>query len=188
MKTPVGLCSLQVLPLHPVFVNIIPSGFRSTPTREDPMLKTDLIHPEILGILATAGHHAKILIADANYPATTKLGPNADVVYLNLAPGILSVAQVLKTILAVHPVEEAVIMGPLREDPAIAGYAPDWEPPVWEDYRAVFAASDQDQEMKVIDKWAYYEYVETPDHILTIQTGEQEMYANICLATGVRKS
>jgi len=38
------------------------------------MLKTELIHPEILGILASAGHHAKILIADANYPASTKFG------------------------------------------------------------------------------------------------------------------
>jgi len=152
------------------------------------MLKTELIHPEILGILASAGHHAKILIADANYPASTKFGPNANVVYLNLAPGIPSVAQVLRTILAVHPVEEAVIMGPLRDDPAIADYPDDWEPPVWKDYRDVFAASDQDQELKIINKWEYYEYVETPDHILTIQTGEQEMYANICLATGVRKS
>ena len=48
------------------------------------MLKTDLIHPEILSTLATAGHHAKILIADANYPATTKIGPNAKVVYQTL--------------------------------------------------------------------------------------------------------
>ena len=152
------------------------------------MLKTHLIHPEILGILASAGHHAKILIADANYPASTKLGPNAEVVYLNLAAGVPSVAQVLEAILAVHPVEEAVIMGPLAGDPAIADYPAGWEPPVWSDYREVFAASDQDQELRVIDKWEYYEYVETPDHILTIQTGEQELYANICLATGVRKS
>jgi L-fucose mutarotase/ribose pyranase (RbsD/FucU family) len=106
-----------------------------------------------LQLTPTAGHHAKILIADANYPASTKLGPNAEIVYLNLAPGILSVAQVLKTILAVHPVEEAVIMGPLRDDPAIAGYPPDWEPPVWADYRKVFSESDQHQEMKIINKW-----------------------------------
>ena len=151
------------------------------------MLKTDLIHPEILSILATAGHHAKILIADANYPATTKIGPNAEIIYLNLAPGVLSVAEVLKHVLAVHPVEEAVIMDPLREDPAIAGYPADWEPPVWQDYRKVFAESDQDQELQKIQKWEYYDYVTTDDHLLTIQTGEQEMYANICLATGVRR-
>ena len=151
------------------------------------MLKTDLIHPEILRILGTAGHHAKILIADANYPASTKKGPNCEVIYLNLAPGLPSVAQVLECILAVHPVEEAVIMDPLREDPAIAGYPSDWEPPVWKSYREVFANSDQDQELKKIQKWEYYDYVCTPDHLLTIQTGEQEMYANICLATGVRR-
>ena len=32
------------------------------------MLKTDLIHPEILRILGTAGHHAKILIAEFVMP------------------------------------------------------------------------------------------------------------------------
>ena len=74
------------------------------------MLNTGLIHPEILGILARAGHHAKILIADANYPAATKKGPNAEIIYLNLAPGQLTVAQVLEAILKVHPVDEAIIM------------------------------------------------------------------------------
>ena len=160
---------------------------QSSPNPRKAMLKTALIHPEILSVLATAGHHAKILIADANYPATTKMGPNAEIIYLNLAPGVLSVAEVLKHILAVHPVEEAVIMDPLREDPAIAGYPEDWEPPVWKDYRKVFAESDQDQELQKIQKWEYYDYVTTADHLLTIQTGEQEMYANICLATGVRR-
>ncbi|MEL0119861.1 MAG: RbsD/FucU domain-containing protein, partial [Opitutae bacterium] len=99
----------------------------------------------------------------------------------------LSVAEVLRHILAVHPVEEAVIMDPLRDDPAIAGYPEDWEPPVWQDYRKVFSESDQDQELKKIQKWEYYDYVTTADHVLTVQTGEQEMYANICLATGVRR-
>ena len=62
------------------------------------MLKHTLIHPEINGILGGAGHHSKVLIADGNYPATTKLGPNAHVVHLNLAPGLLTVSQVLEVL------------------------------------------------------------------------------------------
>ena len=33
------------------------------------MLKHTLIHPEISEVLARAGHHAKVLLADGNYPA-----------------------------------------------------------------------------------------------------------------------
>lgn len=150
------------------------------------MLNTGLIHPEILSILACAGHHSKILIADANYPAATKKGPNAEIVYLNLAPGQLTVAQVLQAILTIHPVDEAMIMQPIDGDPAISG--PDWIPPVWEDYAKVFKESTQDQEMKKVPKWEYYEEVMTEDHILTIQTGETSMYANLLLLTGVTKA
>ena len=58
------------------------------------MLKHRLLHPEISEILARAGHHAKVLIADGNYPASTTLGPNARLVSLNLAPGLVTVSQV----------------------------------------------------------------------------------------------
>jgi L-fucose mutarotase len=41
------------------------------------MLKSHLIHPEILEALGRAGHSSKILIADGNYPYVTQLGPNS---------------------------------------------------------------------------------------------------------------
>lgn len=64
------------------------------------MLKHALIHPEINEVLARAGHHSRILIADGNYPVSTKKGPNARVVSLNLAPGLVTVAQVLEVLLS----------------------------------------------------------------------------------------
>ena len=48
--------------------------------------------------VARAGHHAKILIADGNYPASTKKGPQAEVVCLNLSPGVVTVAQALRAV------------------------------------------------------------------------------------------
>ena len=56
------------------------------------MLKSELLHPEILRITARAGHHSKILIADGNYPVSTKKGPNAELVCLQLTPGVPTVA------------------------------------------------------------------------------------------------
>ncbi len=51
------------------------------------MLRSELIHPQISAILAKAGHSSKVLIADGNYPACSAIGPRAELVSLNLAPG-----------------------------------------------------------------------------------------------------
>ena len=75
------------------------------------MLKHRLIHPEINAIIGRAGHHSKILIADGNYPASSTLGPNAQLVSLNLAPGLVTVAQVLEVLLTAIPIDVVNTMG-----------------------------------------------------------------------------
>ena len=69
------------------------------------MLNGPLLHPEILRVLARSGHHAKVLIADGNYPALTKRGPRAELVSLQLVPGVPTVAQVFGAVLAAVQVE-----------------------------------------------------------------------------------
>src|SRR4051794_14301132 len=71
------------------------------------MLRHLLIHPEISAILGRAGHHARVLIADGNYPASSKKGPNAEVVSLNLMPGVVTCTQVLQAVLSALPLEQA---------------------------------------------------------------------------------
>ncbi len=146
------------------------------------MLKHRLIHPEISAILARAGHHAKVLIADGNYPASTMLGPNAQLISLNLAPGIVTVAQVLETLLAAVPVDEINTMGVPADD----SYAIHGEPPVWADYRRIVTAAGLPLELKPIDKWQFYDAVMSRDHVLTIQTGDQALWANVLLTLGCR--
>jgi len=58
------------------------------------MLNTPLLHPEILRIMATAGHHSLVLIADGNYPDATKRCPRAELVSLQMSPGLPPDAQV----------------------------------------------------------------------------------------------
>ncbi len=55
------------------------------------MLKSKLLHPDILSVIGRCGHHAKILIADGNYPASSKIGPRAELVCLQLSPGVPTV-------------------------------------------------------------------------------------------------
>jgi L-fucose mutarotase len=37
-----------------------------------------------------------------------------------------------------------------------------------------------------ISKWDFYQAVESPDHILTIQTADQALWANVLLTLGCR--
>ena len=37
-----------------------------------------------------------------------------------------------------------------------------------------------------ISKWDFYKAVESPDHVLTIQTADQALWANVLLSVGVR--
>lgn len=146
------------------------------------MLKHQLVHPKISEVLARAGHHAKILIADGNYPASTKKGPNAELVCLNLAPGIVNCTQVLQTLLSAIPIDAVNTMMYTPDDP----YTLNQDPPVWDEYRATILAAGLNLALEPIAKWDFYKAVETPDHVLTIQTADQQRFANLLLSVGVR--
>jgi L-fucose mutarotase len=145
------------------------------------MLRHLLIHPEINAVLGRAGHHAKILIADGNYPASSKKGPNAEVVCLNLMPGVVTCAQVLRAVLSAVPVDASTRWGtrrrPLRADATTRPSGTS---------TAVIREAGLDLELEPIEKWDFYEAVATPDHVLTIQTADQQRFANVLLSIGVR--
>ena len=146
------------------------------------MLKHQLLHPKINEVLGRAGHHAKVLIADGNYPASTTLGPNAELVSLNLAPGIVTCTQVLRVLLTAIPVERAETMMYETSGP----YALAEDPPIWAEYRQSLAGAGLSLALEPIEKWAFYEAVKTPDSVLTIQTADQQRFANLLLTIGVR--
>src|SRR5207302_10233821 len=94
------------------------------------MLKHLLIHPKINEVIGRAGHHARILIADGNYPSSSKKGPNAELVCLNLMPGVVTCAQVLRAVLSAVPIESVNAMMYETSGP----YALTEDPPVWGEY------------------------------------------------------
>jgi L-fucose mutarotase len=147
------------------------------------MLKHQLIHPRINEILGRAGHHSKILLADGNYPAWNKKGPNAEIVSMNLTPGVITVSQALKAVLSAVPVDSVHTMGIPADDP----YARQGEPPVWAEYRKILGESGLSISLDPILKWDFYQAVESPDHVLTIQTGDQALWGNVLLVMGCRQ-
>jgi L-fucose mutarotase len=135
------------------------------------MLKTRLLHPEILAALGEAGHGAQVLIADGNYPLATRSNPDAYRVFLNLEPGKLTVTDVLSVIAEAIPVEAAYVMGP--DDGS--------EPSIYEDFRGLLP----DNELERLGRFEFYDMARGPDTALAIATGEQRIYANILLTIGV---
>ena len=146
------------------------------------MLRHQLIHPDINAVLGKAGHHGTILIADGNYPASSKKGPNAELVCLNLMPGVVTCNQVLQALLSAVPCELVNTMMYETE----GAYALTEDPPVWSQYQETIEAAGLNLPLQPIEKWDFYKAVATGDHILTIQTADQQRYANILLQIGVR--
>jgi L-fucose mutarotase len=136
------------------------------------MLKYQLLHPEILAALGGAGHGSKVLLADGNYPFATRSHPNARRVYLNLAPGLVTVTDVLRVLVSAVPIEAAQVMVPPSGE----------EPSIFQEFRAILPA---DLELQKLGRFEFYDAARDSDTALVIATGEQRVYANILLTIGV---
>ena len=134
------------------------------------MLKTQLLHPEILAALGGAGHGSKVLIADGNFPFGTGANPAAKRVYLNLAPGLLTVTDVLRVLIEAIPIEAAEVMQP-----------PTGEPPIFAEFRALLSG----MELGKLGRFEFYDAARERDTALVVATAEQRIYANILLTIGV---
>ena len=146
------------------------------------LLHSQLIQPEINGILGAAGHHSKVLICDGNYPASSKIGPEAELVSLNLSPGVVTCSQVLRALVTAIPLDAVNTMGIPADDP----YAKHGPPPVWAEYEQILEEAKLDLKPEPIQKWDFYDAVMSDDHVLTIQTADQALWANVLLTIGCR--
>lgn len=136
------------------------------------MLKYKLLHPEILEALGGAGHGAKIVIADSNYPFSTRTFAGAKRVYLNVAPGLLKTTDVLKVLVDAIPIESAEIA---VDDSGV-------ESTIVDEFRAILPANTP---ITAHQRYAFYDVCLDPSVALVIATGEQRTYSNIVLTIGV---
>jgi L-fucose mutarotase len=136
------------------------------------MLKTTLLHPEILAALGSAGHGARVLIADGNYPFSTGASPTAELVFLNLKPGLVSAADVLETLVSAIPIESAMVMVPAQGP----------EPEIHRTFKGLLPAGVP---LEKKGRFEFYDEAKSPEMALVIATGEQRVFANILLVIGV---
>ena len=137
------------------------------------MLKYELIHPPLLQAIGTAGHGSKILIADGNYPYLTVRNPEASLVHLNIAPGLLGVGQVLELLTGAVNFESATVMGP-DDGSEVEAHL---------DYRAILGDGVPFERS---GRWEFYDIARSSDVGLIVATGDERLYANLILTVGLR--
>ena len=135
------------------------------------MLKSKLIHPELIRALAGAGHGSQILITDSNY-ASDVLKPEAVTpIYLNFMPGKLLVTEILEGILSAVPIEAAMSM--LTDD----GENPD----IVQDFRALLP---EQVEISALQRDDFYAAAMNRKTSIVIVSGDQRLFANLILVVG----
>jgi L-fucose mutarotase len=135
------------------------------------MLRTGLLHPQILETLATAGHGSLVLISDANFPSLTAPHPAARRVYLNLRAGLVTATDILATLRLVLPIEKAVLMNSDNGD----------EPPVHGEF---VGRLGPETTITSIPRAAFYAATNSDQLALVVVSGDERWYANILLTIG----
>jgi L-fucose mutarotase len=137
------------------------------------VLNYTLTHPPLLRALAAAGHGSQVLLADGNYPASTAKPAGAEVIHLNLRPGLLSVTDVLQPLLEAVNVEAAHVMA-LPDGGDVPAHA---------EYQQLLGGQVT---FSVVERFAFYEAARGPDVAFVVATGDQRICANLLLTIGVR--
>ncbi|HCR9741899.1 TPA: RbsD/FucU family protein [Citrobacter koseri] len=135
------------------------------------MIKSDIIHPDLLQALAQCGHKANILIADANYSFLTNSSPQARIIWLNFSPGLIGSVMILEKILGYINVEKATLM----TSPA------EFDNTIEREYRGLLSEMT---ELPHVERNAFYALAKSSDTLLVIASGETRRFANILLTVG----
>lgn len=138
------------------------------------MLKYGITHPPLLHELAQVGHGSRILLADSNYAFDAYAPHHATRIYLNFAPGLLAMKDVLAGIITAIPIEEA--FGVLNDDGE--------HPPITKMYRDIIPELVP---LERINRFKFYEMAQENRTTILIATGETQLFANLLLTVGYIK-
>ena len=139
------------------------------------MLKTEIIHPDILKVLAESGHGSQILITDGNFPAFNKTDIDAKIVNLNFKQDLINSTQALDSLAKMINIEKAELMKPEN----------DKKPDIFKEFKQILSLNSLD-EFKYLTRFEFYDQCSNnKDLNLVIVTGETRLYANILLTIGV---
>ena len=133
-----------------------------------------ILSPDLLHTLQALGHGDEIVIADANFPATS-MGQRC-----HRLDG-LSATDVLEAVLKLLPLDTFV------PDPALVMEVvgdPDAIPPIVASFQAILTeTADNPAKIDGLERFSFYDRAKQAFAI--VQTGETRLYGNIILKKGV---
>jgi L-fucose mutarotase len=146
------------------------------------MLKTPVLHPEILAALGAGGHLSTVLITDGNYPHANRSHPRAKIVWANFVPGVVDAVTALRMVCDLVPVEAVTVMEPTKS----GEFALPGDPPIWESFRKTLRErSSFNGELHPLQKPEFNAMAMSPDLCLVIATAETQIWANCIITIGV---
>ncbi|WP_413733638.1 RbsD/FucU domain-containing protein [Sodalis sp. RH21] len=136
------------------------------------MIKSEILHPELLSCLAKCGHKTNIVITDSNYSFVTNSARDAVIIYLNLAPGMIRSTVILEKIVKYINIETVTFME----------YPADFDNTIEAEYKAILPA---DTDIAFVGRNEFYAIAKSQDTLLVIASGEAKRFANLILTVGV---
>ena len=132
-----------------------------------------ILSPELLKVLDEMGHSDEIVIADGNFPGASHAQRLIRLDGHN-------VPEIFNAVLQLFPLDRYVaapvaLMEVVKGDPVV--------PVIWEEYKKIIAAHEEDIQIENIERFAFYERAKKAYAVIT--TSEKALYANIILKKGV---
>ncbi|XP_029690854.1 fucose mutarotase isoform X1 [Takifugu rubripes] len=138
-----------------------------------------VLSPELLYALAKMGHGDELVLADANFPASSicACGPT------EIRADGLGIPLLLEAILRLMPLDTyvtspAAVMELVDSD-KIRGLAV----PVWDEYKQLLSQAGSQSSLELVERFAFYERAKKA--FAVVATGESALYGNLILKKGV---
>jgi L-fucose mutarotase len=132
-----------------------------------------ILGPELLHVMRAMGHGDELVIADANFPASSQ---GLDVIRIDS----VSATDLTEAILSLMPLDEFV---PEQAFVMQVVGDPKAKPPVVLEFEKIVARHEPKAKVGSIERMAFYERAKTGFAI--VQTGENRLYGNIILKKGI---
>jgi L-fucose mutarotase len=132
-----------------------------------------ILGPELLQVLRAMGHGDELVIADANFPASS-VGPRV------LRVDGVDAIQLADAVLTLMPLDEFV---PEQAFVMQVVGDPTARPPIFAEFEKVIAKHDAKAKMGTIERFAFYE--RAAKGFAVVQSGENRLYGNIILKKGI---
>ncbi|XP_022060971.1 fucose mutarotase [Acanthochromis polyacanthus] len=138
-----------------------------------------VLSPELLYALAKMGHGDEIVLADANFPASSicACGPK------EIRADGLGIPQLLEAILKLLPLDTHVPCPAAVMDLVDSDKQRCLAVPVWETYRELLSHAGSQSPLEVVERFAFYERAKKA--FAVVATGETALYGNLILKKGV---